>query len=175
VLWTFDRPGRLDHLRRRAFDQLEYLTRLRCDCRTADQLAAVDRRHNLTRSHATMISHDRPADIEGEEGFRPRLVFFCPPAYGCGLCPEFDRGIFQLAVFIDPTVPHWVEPLASPVGTMAYKVEGPTRGGGTERITVTRDDGGFHCTCGPYAGCDHTRALVSLGLFHYRSAPYDHD
>jgi hypothetical protein len=44
VLWHFDRPDRLDHLRRRASEQVEYLTRLRCDCRTADQLVAVDRR-----------------------------------------------------------------------------------------------------------------------------------
>jgi hypothetical protein len=56
MLWTYSRPDRLDHLKRRAFDQVVYLERSRCDCRTAGQRVALDRRLTITRGRARRFS-----------------------------------------------------------------------------------------------------------------------
>jgi hypothetical protein len=117
---------------------------------------------------------------------RPSLVCFYPPCYGFGLLPQFDQGKFRLAVFLDPRNPHFVVPVPSPEGTIAYRLDGPTRGGELEQVTVTCENTAWHedddfvrreevfrCTCSPHSSCDHIRALRSLCLFTYYSAPYD--
>jgi hypothetical protein len=120
----------------------------------------------------------RPVRVEDED--RPELVFCgtveCGgegPVFGYGLSPEFDQGKFNLAVFLDPSIPHWVDPIPSPPGTTAYELEGPTRGGSWEQVRVTRTGDVFSCTCFQKHSCDHIRALRRLDLFTVFRAPYD--
>jgi hypothetical protein len=130
----------------------------------------------LTKLRATPPP-DQVDDTLDED--RPDLVFSGlvedgeTPCYGYGLCPEFEEGKFNLALFLDPHVPHWVDPVPSPTGLMAYQLEGPTRGGGWETVTVTLEtDATFHCTCWQSVGCDHIRALKTCDLFTWLRPPY---
>jgi hypothetical protein len=120
----------------------------------------------------------RPVRVEDED--RPELVF-CGTVdsgegsvFGYGLSPEFAEGKFNLAVFLDPTIPHWVDPIPSKLeGVVAYQMDGPTRGGVFESVIVTCIGDQFFCSCWQERNCDHIRALRCLDIFTWFHAPYD--
>jgi hypothetical protein len=130
----------------------------------------------LTKPRTTSQT-DRPAYLEDED--RPDLVCVRKiagadaPCYGFGLSPEFDEAKFNVALFLDPAIPHWVDPIPSSEGLVSYRLEGPTRGGDWEEVTVTREaDGSVRCSCWQSRDCDHVRALETAGLFTWYRSPY---
>ena len=81
-----------------------------------------------------------------------------------GVRPDPRRKRFDLALFLDEDVAHWVIPLRAPEGAKAFRLKGPTRSGKVERVTVTLDDRGHYCTCFYHFDCEHIRALRAIGL-----------